>query len=194
MRPFSDSGIIDGIVSKRRDVIHFMYKDYFPLILALVEKNSGTYQDAEDIFQDGLVALYLRCRERELVLNCTVRSYFYAICKNLWLQRLERKYRLEFRPHFLVSESEEKYVVMDSITREQKLVRHRVFWRQFKLLPEICQKVLLMHFDKVPFREVAKKLGFTDEGSAKMRKYLCKKLLRTRVKQDPDYPNCTNHE
>jgi RNA polymerase sigma factor (sigma-70 family) len=194
MGPFSDSKLIDGIIKKKRAVIFFMYKDYFPLILALIEKNSGTLQDAEDIFQDGMVALYIRCRERELVLNCTLRSYFYSICRNLWLQRLERKHRLVFQPDLLVNEHEEKYNVKDSLTREVKLTRHRVFWRHFKRLPEDCQNILLMHFDKVPFKEVAKKLGFSNENHVKVRKYLCKKLLIKRVKKDPEYPNCICHE
>jgi len=51
-----------------------------------------------------------------------------------------------------------------------------------------------MYMEKIPFKEVAEKLGFTDENYAKVRKYLCKKLLRKRVKQDPEYPNCIDHE
>ncbi|MFH1295726.1 MAG: sigma-70 family RNA polymerase sigma factor [Bacteroidota bacterium] len=194
MRPFSDAKIIDGIRKKQREVIHFMYKDYFPLILALVEKSSDTYQDAEDIFQDGLVALYLRCRDRELVLTCALRSYFYSICKNLWLQRLERKYRLVYKPDLLVNECEAKYEGKEGPTREQKLARHRVFWRHFNALPEDCQKVLLMYMDKVPCRKVAETLGFTDENYAKVRKYHCKKLLRKRIKRDPEYLICIDHE
>ncbi|NQV03380.1 MAG: sigma-70 family RNA polymerase sigma factor [Bacteroidia bacterium] len=194
MGPYSDSKIIDGIIKKRREVIHFMYRDYFPLILALIEKNSGNYQDAEDIFQDGLVALYLRCRDKELVLNCALRSYFYSICRNLWLQRLERKHRLVFQSDLMVNDCAEKYVGKENLTREQKLARHRVFWKHFKGLPYDCQQVLLMYMEKIPFKEVAEKLGFTDENYAKVRKYLCKKLLRKRVKQDPEYPNCIDHE
>jgi len=194
MGPYSDSQIIDGILKKRRDVIHFLYKDYFPLILALIEKNSGTYQDAEDIFQDGLVALYKRCRSYELVLDCALRSYFYSICRNLWLQRLEKKYRLVYQPDLLVNENEAKYFTKGSITREQRLRRHRIFWKHFKELPEDCQKVFLMYFDKVPFKKIAEKMKFTDENYAKVRKYLCKRLLANRIKKDPEYPNCIDHE
>ncbi|MBN1197861.1 MAG: hypothetical protein JXA23_00820, partial [Bacteroidales bacterium] len=109
MGSFSDKKLIEGIIKKRRGTIHFMYRDYFPLILALVEKNSGNFQDAEDIFQDALVALYLRCRNKELVLSCSLRSYFYSICQNLWLQRLERKYKVMYQPDLIVNEHAEKY-------------------------------------------------------------------------------------
>lgn len=171
-----------------------MYKDYFPLILALIEKNSGTLQDAQDIFQEGQIALFLRCRNQELVLNCALRSYFYSICRNLWLQRLEKKYRLVYQPDLLVNESEAKYISKESITTEQKLRRHRIYWKHFNELPEDCQKVFLMYFDKVPFKKVAEKLKFTDENYVKVRKYLCKKLLVKRIKEDPEFLNCVDHE
>ncbi|MBE0648233.1 MAG: sigma-70 family RNA polymerase sigma factor [Bacteroidales bacterium] len=194
MNPISEAKLIDGVIKKRRAAIHFMYKDYFPLILALVQKNSGTRQDAEDLFQDGLVALYLRCRDKELVLHCSLRSYFYSICRNLWLQRLERKCRFILQPDLLVNECEETYHSKTDLIQEKKLERYRLFWRHFKQLPDDCQKVFQMYFDKIPFKTIAKNLGMQDADYVKVRKYLCKKLLIKRIKKDPEYLNCINHE
>jgi len=194
MTGYSDEKIIDGIISKNRLVINFMYRDYFPLIRSLIEKNSGTRQDAEDVFQDGLEALFIRCRERELVLNCALRSYFYAICRNIWLQRLERKYRLVYHPDLLVNDSEERYIGRESLTKEQKLARHKIFWKHFNQLPVDCRQILQMYIDRVPCKKVAEIFGFTDENYAKVRKYLCKQLLRKRIKRDPEFPNCINDE
>jgi len=190
MGSFSNSHLIEGIIEKRRAVIQFMYEDYFPYILAMVEKNSGTIQDAQDIFQDGLVALYLRCRDRELLLNCSLRSYFYAICKNLWLQRLERKYRMVFQPDLIIHEREERYRLQETLTSEKRLARYRLFWKHLKGLPEDCQKVLMMYMDRIPYKKVAEILGFVDENYAKMKKYHCKKALIRRIRRDPELPNC----
>jgi len=190
---YSDDKIIEGIRNKKRDCLKFVYKDFFPLILAFVEKNSGTLQDAQDVFQDGLVALYLRCRDRELTLNCALRTYFYSVCRNLWLQRLERKFRILYWADLSVNEPGEDYLGKDELTKEQKLARHRVFWKHFKRLPADCQKILMMYMDKVPCKEVAESLDFPDENYAKVRKYLCKNLLRKRVKHDPEYQSCINH-
>ena len=193
MKLYSDSKIIDGIRKSKRGVIVFMYKDYFPLIRAMIKKNSGTPQDAEDVFQDGLEALYLRCRDQELVLSCALRSYFYSICRNIWLQRLERKHRLAYYPDLMVNDSEEKYFGKDSLTKEQKLARDTLFWKYFNQLPENCQQILWMYIEKVPCKKVAEKLGFTDENYAKVRKYLCVKLLRKRIMKDPEYLTCIDH-
>ncbi|MFH1160416.1 MAG: sigma-70 family RNA polymerase sigma factor [bacterium] len=190
---YSDAKIIEGIRKKKSGCLNFVYKDYFPLILAFVEKNSGTLQDAQDVFQDGLMALYLRCRDRELTLNCALRTYFYSVCRNLWLQRLERKYRILYWADLTVHEPEEGYEGKDGLTKEQKLARHRIFWKHFNQLPDDCQMILMMYMDKIPCKNVAETLGFTDENYAKVRKYLCKNLLRKRVKRDPEYQTCINH-
>lgn len=194
MNRYSDAKILEGLRERKRDCLRFVYRDYFPLILAFVEKNSGTLQDAQDLFQDALVALYLRCRDRELKLNCALRTYFYSVCRNLWLQRLERKFRVLYWADLSVHEPEEGYGDKEGLIREQKLARHRVFWRHFSQLPDDCRKILTMYIDKVPCKQVAEILGFHDENYAKVRKYLCKNLLRKRIKRDPEYINCISHD
>ena len=62
---FSDEAILKGLKEKHADSIHFLYREYFPLAKSIVEKNSGSYEDAEDVFQDGEVgekARFLECR------------------------------------------------------------------------------------------------------------------------------------
>ena len=194
MRHYSDSKIIDGIRKGKSGVIEFMYKDYFPLIRGMIMKNSGSTQDAEDIFHDGLEALYLRCRDQELVLSCALRSYFYSICQNIWFQRLARKHRLTYMPSLVVNDYEEKYAGRESLTKEQKLARDAMFWKYLKTLPENCQQVLMMYMDKVPCKKVTEILKFKNENYARVRKHLCIKLLRKRILRDPDYLNLLDHE
>ncbi len=58
MNYFSDDAILNGLKEKRADSIRYLYREYFPLAKSIVEKNSGSYQDAEDVFQDGIIVLY----------------------------------------------------------------------------------------------------------------------------------------
>lgn len=187
---YSDEKILEGIRKKDRGVIHFVYSKYFASIRSLVDKNSGSIQDAEDLFQDGLVALYQRCRSRELNLNCSLKSYFYAICQNLWLQRLERKFRIVYYANMYINDHQEKYVGREGLTKENKLERHRLFYVHFERLPEDCKKILTMHMDKIPYKKVAEILGYTNDSYAKVRKYVCVNRLKNWIVNDPDFPNC----
>ena len=48
---FSDDAILKGLKEKKSDSIRFLYREYFPMAKSIVEKNSGSYEDAEDVFQ-----------------------------------------------------------------------------------------------------------------------------------------------
>jgi len=97
MNYFSDDAILNGLKEKRADSIRYLYREYFPLAKSIVEKNSGSYQDAEDVFQDGIIVLYQKILSGPLTLNCSLKTFFFSICRNIWMQRLDRKWRLLFK-------------------------------------------------------------------------------------------------
>ena len=47
---YSDDAILKGLKEKKSDSIRFLYREYFPMAKSIVEKNSGSYEDAEDVF------------------------------------------------------------------------------------------------------------------------------------------------
>jgi len=94
----------------------------------------------------------------------------------------------------MVHDHEERYNAEHGSTKEEELARERIFYKHFSQLPEDCRKVLRMYMDKVPLKKIAEAVGFRDENYAKVRKYLCKKLLIKRIVKDPDYINYYHHE
>ncbi len=55
---YSDEAILEGLRLRSDFIINFIYKEYFPLIRFLVTENGGAEEDAEDIFQDGIIIIY----------------------------------------------------------------------------------------------------------------------------------------
>jgi RNA polymerase sigma factor (sigma-70 family) len=190
---FSDNAVLQGLKEKRTDCIRFMYKEFFPLVNALVKKNSGNYQDAEDVFQDGLVVLFSKSREGKISLTCSLKTYFYGICRNIWMQRLDRKWRLLYLDN-MANETEESYDSGFSDIDEIRLEKTRLYQLHFLNLPSDCQKILRLFLKKIPFREIAGTLGFRDDQAVKTRKYLCKNLLRKRILRDPKCKNLVRYE
>lgn len=181
---FSDQSIIQGIRQKKEPVIRYLYKEYFPCILSMVKQNSGVYEDAEDIFQDGMMVLYRRFSNGSGKLNCSLKTFFYAICKNLWMQRLERTRKLVYRGDLEVNESTLKYQIREEELREEYLERLRYFQSHFLRLPQDCQRLLLMFLDKMPLKEIAKAMGVSGVKYIKTRKYACKNMLRKKIMND----------
>ena len=162
----------------------YMYREFFPLIRSIVERNSGNRQDAEDVFHDGMIILYLRVLQEPVVLRSSLKTYFYSICKNIWHQRLDRKFRLLYQSDFEVHENSWHYAD-DQQVREEYLEKMRLYNGHFLSLPDDCQTLLKLFFRKVPLQEIAGVLGLKDVAYAKTRKYMCKNMLRKKILNDP---------
>jgi RNA polymerase sigma factor (sigma-70 family) len=190
---FSDEAILQGLKEKKSDSIRFLYREYFPLAKSIVEKNSGSYEDAEDVFQDGIIVLYQKILSEPLILNCSLKTFFFSICRNIWMQRLDRKWRLLYQDD-LVSESVEDYDAIPIEINEEKLEKTRLYQVHFLSLPSDCQKILRMFLSKVSLKEISEFMGFKDVHYAKTRKYLCKNMLRKKILKDPRYKMFLHYE
>jgi len=193
MIKYSDEILINGLKEQRTSCIRRIYKDYLPLAKSIVEKNSGNSADAEDVFQDGLVILYKKITVENITLNCSLKTYFYAICKNIWLQRLDRKWRLHYVEN-MTEEASESYELFTKEIKEAELEKKRLFQKHFLTLPMKCQKVLELFLLDTPLKEIAAMMGFKNEEYAKTKKYMCKNMLRKRIVNDPKCKPFLNHE
>jgi len=93
----SDKSLLKKLLSKetieRDQAWEYIYKTYYPGVRELVQKNSGTTDDATDIFQDGLVVLHRNICNGSFREESSIKTYLFSICRNLWLKELERRVR-----------------------------------------------------------------------------------------------------
>jgi RNA polymerase sigma factor (sigma-70 family) len=181
---YSDEAIVEGLRLRSDYIINFVYREYFPLIKYLVNENSGADEDAEDIFQDGLIIIYKKITDNQLTLTSSFKTYMYSVCRNLWLQKLnKRKVVME-----KISDVEEYIDLPDDIMNEisnEEIELHRLVQLHFLSLNEDCQKVLRLFMKDVSLREIGNIMGFKTEKYAKTRKYMCKEELKRRIANDP---------
>lgn len=180
-----DDVLIEGLKKQDSKCIKHIYKEFFPLAKSIVERNSGNYQDAEDLFQDSLVVLYKRLTREKITLQCTLKTFFFGICKNLWKQRLDRKWRLMFSDT-MAEEPSLTYEINYNEYNEEQLEKKRLYLKHFFTLPHRCQKILVLFLMEMPLKEMAERLNLKNEEYAKSRKYQCKEMLRKRIKNDPE--------
>ena len=185
---YSDEGIIEGLRLRKDEIVKFVYKEFFPMTRHLIINNSGTDQDAEDIFQDALVIVYKRIINDEMSLNCSFKTFFYSVCRNIWLQRLgkwkERNQEfVDFESIISVPES----TIEEIHSIENK--KHKLYQIHFLNLSLDCQKVLQLFLRKISLREIAGIMGYKTEKYAKTRKFNCKEELKLRILNDPNYIN-----
>lgn len=189
---YTDEAIVEGIKLRDSSVIRFVYKEYFPTIKYLITTNSGTEIDAEDVFQDALVIIFRKTGEEGLILTSSFKTYLYSICRNLWLQRLDRK---TFSSEFLDSDNlEDLQETIHFEFTDTESEKYKLFQQHFLKLSDDCQKILRLFLEKTSLKEIADVMGFKSEKYAKTRKFMCKEKLKNRILNDPNFKKFFENE
>jgi DNA-directed RNA polymerase specialized sigma24 family protein len=180
---FTEAQLIDGIRKRDNKVLTYVYKQYYPMIRFLITSNSGNAEDATDIFHESIIVLYLKLSTAGFKLDCAVRTYLYAVSKNLWLQHLELRRRhisLSGRDDLIASEKESFY-------DDEKITRKRIYLRQFRRLSDSCRKIINMLMEGADYKDLMAELKYRNKKYAIKRKYECLKTLHDRIMEDPEY-------
>ena len=189
---YTDKELLAGLRQNKSKIIEYLYKESFFPVRQLVINNGGSDEDAEDIVNDGLTVLFNKCRNGELKLFCTLTTFLYAICKHLWLQKLDKKRRYLSHVSSLAADMRQPYYTRGETGEEIKWERERILWKYLKKLPEDCRRILLLFGKGVPFKTITEIFNYKNEDYAKVRKYECQKRLKEWILSDPDFPKyCT---
>ncbi len=174
--------LIAGIREGHRKVLSDIYKQNLPKISRYVERNSGSTQEAEDVFQDAIIVVHRKFQNDQFTLSCTVETYLFAVSKNIWQSRLRRKKRM-------VQQTKE----LDEIELDGDVFRHieqnerfRIYKESFEKLSDECKKVLSMFFDGAKMKDIAEEMGYS-ESYARKKKFECKSKLVDLVKAEPGF-------
>ena len=182
---YTDEAILDGLKKRDSGIIRYVYKEYYPTIKFLITTNSGTETDAEDVFQDALVVLFKKIAREDLILTSSFKTFLYSICRNLWLQRLDRRvFSNEFLEIEDLSELQENLYLEQP---EEEQDKYRLFQQHFLRLSEDCKKILQLFLAKTSLKEIAEIMGFKTEKYAKTRKFMCKEKLKNAIINDPNF-------
>ena len=92
MNEFSVEEIIIGIKARDNCVLQHVYKNYYPTIQNFILNNSGSDDDAKDIFQEAIIVIYRKVKEdKRFLLNSSFKTFMYSIARHLWLKQLRSK-------------------------------------------------------------------------------------------------------
>ncbi|MEE4255672.1 MAG: sigma-70 family RNA polymerase sigma factor [Bacteroidales bacterium] len=180
-----DKRLIEGIRKQDERIITEMYTAYFPSVRHYIYRNNGSAEDARDIFHDAFVVLLEKIRENSLDLNCSLKTYLYAVCKNLWLKKIS-SYKTV---HTQYSDLEDTLAGANPINQEFYDINraYLLYQKQFAKMSPTCRKLIQYFLEGYSYQEITRLMNYENEGYARKRKYRCIKILIKRIKTDPDY-------
>ncbi|MFC5409388.1 RNA polymerase sigma factor [Larkinella bovis] len=172
----SDDQLLAGLANGSDTVLEELYRRYFPMVLHLILNNSGTEDDAKDIYQETLIVLYEKLTANSLDLHCQLKTYIYSVSRRLWLKQLSTRNRTGA----LLRDTE------DAADVSEDLIDHEVRDRQFDLmadsldrLGEPCRTLLEdFYIRHLSMQAITEKFGYTNADNAKTQKYKCLMRLK----------------
>jgi DNA-directed RNA polymerase specialized sigma24 family protein len=78
---------------EQRRGLEAIYKANYGVVEHHVLKNSGSSDDAKDVFQEGIIILCKNIREGKFQGTSTIGTYLFSICRFVWLKMLQHKVR-----------------------------------------------------------------------------------------------------
>ena len=172
----NEQALLKGLAQNDSKAVETLYKSHFTMIQHFVENNNGSFDDARDVFQEAMIALYEKVQLDSFVLTCQIKTYLFSICKHLWLKRLQQmgKYSSPLSAH-----EESISVEMDMGQIEKKDAAFAIMDRSLNSLGEPCKSLLEGYYlNKKGMQELASQFGYTNADNAKNQKYKCLMRLK----------------
>ncbi len=172
----NEQALLKGLANNDSKAIDTIYKDNFTMVQAFILHNNGSYDDARDVFQEAMIALYEKAQSESFVLTCQIKTYIYSICRRLWLKRLQQMGRYSNQVDNL---DETVPVEEDLEIHEKRNAEFAIMDRAMGSLGEPCKSLLEGYYiKKMGMQELAAEFGYTNADNAKNQKYKCLMRLK----------------
>jgi len=175
----NDAAILDRIRKGDEGALVDLYRENRRPVRALILRNSGTEDDADDMLQEALVTLWERVRTGKFRHEAGLGTFVYATARNIWLRRLARA-RREVPGEMTDSPSDDASPLDAMIEEEESAVVRSALER----LGEPCRKLLLLfYWEEKSMESIAAALGMANADTVKSKKYQCKKALEALIRE-----------
>lgn len=186
VKTLSDEELVASLRSGSRinESVKDIYRNHFDSLSWYVMNNSGSRQDAEDVFQEVVVNFIDLVQRNKFRGESTIRTFLFSLNRHIWLNELKRRGRAQAR--------EEKYEKGQE--RETTDVSHLIAGREateqlvnvVAQLGETCRKILLMfYYDNMSIKEILESLDYENEQVVRNKKYKCLKQLEQMISENP---------
>jgi RNA polymerase sigma factor (sigma-70 family) len=163
--------VFRAIGENDKKAIESVYSENYTLIQNFVINNNGTEDDARDIFQEAMIVLYEKAKQKDFELTCQIRTYLYSICRRLWLKKLQYARRIESR----VENFDKVVSVEEDLEDHEKLsLQYQTMRTSMGKIGEPCKSLIEAYYvHQKNMHEIAGFFGYTNADNAKNQKYKC---------------------
>ncbi|KAA3624674.1 MAG: sigma-70 family RNA polymerase sigma factor [Bacteroidetes bacterium] len=183
-----DQRYVTGLLNNDHRLIREIYQKFSGGVKALVMRNSGNIQDAEDLFNELLMEICSQARKGKFVLTCPFDAFIKMMAYRRWVNKLNKTSKKmvtfsDMQGYDDVADEDvtEKSEAFDLMARKEAL-----FKQKLTELSEGCREVLKLCWTVKPMEKVAEMLEVT-YAYLRKRKSVCMKKLTEMVRESQEY-------
>jgi RNA polymerase sigma factor (sigma-70 family) len=167
----NEKALLQGLARSDKKAIEIIYRENYNMVQSLIINNSGSTDDAKDIFQEAMIVLYEKVRSGTFELNCLIKTYVYSVSRRLWLKRLQQMNR--YVP--AVENLQDTVPVEEDVEENERInSEFQAMEKAINSLGEPCKSLLEAYYlEKKRMQEIALFFGYTNAENAKNQKYKC---------------------
>lgn len=176
----TDQEIIHQLKIGNETYLKHLYQ-HLGMVKSLVLKNSGSEDEALDIFQEAIIVFYKKVMSGDFELKGKISSYLFEVSRRLWLNQLNRrkKYESSKDTSFLSDQADEDSEEQDPMALQNYITT------ALEKLGEPCKPLLeAAIFLGMKMEDIAKKFNYSGARSASQQKLRCLKKLRNIISYD----------
>ena len=174
----NDQKVIELIRSSKQDKVFITLYGYFPVVKKMILAHGGRPEDAEDIYQEALIVFYKKAATPDFKLTSAIGTYLYSIARFMWNDRLKKQQKQTFVAlgdhHVDEAEFAPAIEAEDQFRLAEKVITE---------LGDRCRELLLLfYYQGKKLKDIATKMGYNSENTAKNQKYKCLEAAKIKLK------------
>jgi RNA polymerase sigma factor (sigma-70 family) len=155
----TDQRFVHGLLHNDTVVVRDIYDRFSGKVKGYILQNSGSEDDAADIFQEALIDIYQQAQNKALQLTCPFEPFLLLICKRKWLNELKKRGRrgVTKDPDDVYDLGEDVFALAEQMRSQED--KAQLFMAMFRQLGERCKEVISKCLGSKAQDEVAAELG-----------------------------------
>lgn len=174
--------LVKALKSGDTRVVQQVYAQCFPMVAAYVQANSGTVEDAEDVFQEAWLVLLGKIKNPDFTLTSLVSTYVFSVAKNIWLHTLRTK---RTKASALGNSVAVENIMLEQSNEAPQPEPEILVQNWLQKITKNCQAILTSLFlNNTPMSRLMQTMGWKNKHTAANQKYKCLQQMKTTALQE----------
>jgi RNA polymerase sigma factor (sigma-70 family) len=156
----TDQRYIQALLENDTLAVREIYDKYAGKVRQYILANSGSEDDAADIFQESLIDIYNQAKNKALQLTCPFEPFLIIVCKRKWLNELKKRGRQPVTKEVDdVSIGEDVFAMAEQLKQSNE--KMQLFLQCFEKMGATCKEIIKKCMSGEDQEKIAEQLKVT---------------------------------